>query len=72
MGDSEKRDKNLTHLLFVDDMKLYAISRAKALYLLDIVTTFSRDIGMAFGEDKYGYIYIENGSKKSSRQIYGQ
>ena len=40
MGDSEKQDKNLTHLLFVDDMKLYAISRAKALYLLDIVTTF--------------------------------
>ena len=41
MGDSEKQDKNLTHLLFIDDMKLYANSRAKALYLLDIVTTFS-------------------------------
>ena len=65
MGDSEKRDKNLTHLLFVDDMKLYANSRAKALYLLDIVTTFSRDIGMAFGEDKCGYIYIEKGKRKA-------
>ena len=72
MGDREKREKNSTHLLFVDDMKLYANSRAKALYLLDIVTTFSRDIGMAFGEDKCGYIYIEKGKKKSSRQIYGQ
>ena len=68
MGDSEKRDKNLTHLLFVDDMKLYADSRAKALYLLDIVTTFSRDIGMAFGEDKCGYIYIEKGQRKAVGQ----
>ena len=65
MGPNEKRDKNLTHLLFADDMKLYAISITKAMHLLDIVTTSSRDIGMTFGEDKCGYIYIERGQRKS-------
>ena len=65
MGPSEKRDKNLTHLLFVDDLKSYASSMEKGMYQLDIITTFSRDIGMTFGEDKCGYIYIERGKKKS-------
>ena len=65
MGPNEKRDKNLTHLLFVDDIKLFAVSITNALHQLDIVTTFSRDIGMTFGEDKCGYIYIERGQRKS-------
>ena len=28
---------------------------------LDIVTTFSQDIGMKFGEDKCAYLQIERG-----------
>ena len=41
MGPSEKREKNLTHLPFVNDLKLYTSSMEKEQYQLDIITTFS-------------------------------
>ena len=72
MESSEERDKLLvkvlTHLFFVDDLKLYAPTLNQIKYLLDTVTTFSKDIGMAFGEDKCGYIYVERGKRKSQGQ----
>ena len=58
-------EKILTHLFFVDDLKLYAATLQQRKLQLDIVTTFSHDIGMAFGEDKCGYVCIERGKKKS-------
>ena len=58
-------EKIITDLFFVDDLKLYAATLQQSKLQLDIVTTFSRDIGMTFGEDKCGYICIESGRKKS-------
>ena len=65
IGPEEDRRKSLTHLLFVDDMKTFSSSVNGAKFQLDIITTFSTDIGMKFGEDKCGYIYIERGKRKS-------
>ena len=48
-----------THNFFVDDLKLFAANRATLMKQLDIVTTFSEDIGMKFGEDKCAYLQIE-------------
>ena len=70
MGSSEERDKLLvkvlTHLFFIDDLKLYAPTLNRIKYLSDIVTTFSKDIGMAFGEDNVATSMLkeENGSYK--------
>ena len=50
-----------THNLFVDDLKLFATNRATLMKQLDIVTTFSENIGMKFGEDKCAYLQIERG-----------
>ena len=41
-----------THNVFVDDLKLYATNVNTVMKQLDIVTTFSKDIEMQFGEDK--------------------
>ena len=51
--------------IFVDDLKLLARSLTKAKLLQDIITTFSKDIGMTFGQAKCTYIYIEHGKRKS-------
>ena len=50
-----------THNFFVDDLKLFATNCATFMKQLDIVTTFSEDIGMKFGEDKCAYLQIERG-----------
>ena len=48
----KKTSKQINHALFVDDLKLFAESMNIMKLLLDIITTYSRDIGMKFGEDK--------------------
>ena len=50
-----------THNFFVDDLKLYAQTTNSVKKQLDIITTFSKDIGMTFGEDKCAFIEIRKG-----------
>ena len=50
-----------THNFFVDDLKLYSQDLNSTKKQLDIITTFSRDINMQFGEDKCAYLQIEKG-----------
>ena len=64
----------INHLLFVDDLKLYSRTLDQMKKLSDIITTFTNDIGMIFGEAKCAYICIVRGKKKclgSSIQING-
>jgi hypothetical protein len=42
----------LNHLLYMDDIKLYASKKNHILSLLTITENFSNDIGMSFGIDK--------------------
>ena len=48
----DKRDKNVSHLFFVDDLKLYALSLELMMKILELVATYSKDVGMNFGESK--------------------
>ena len=68
MGSTSNRNTNITHLFFVDDLKLYAPNLQEATKPLDLVTTFSNDIRMKFGESKCTYLKIEKGLIKQSAQ----
>jgi hypothetical protein len=56
-----------THNFFVDDLKLFATNTPTIKKQLDLITTFSRDIGMSFGEDKCAYLQIEKGKLITSQ-----
>ena len=58
----------INHLFFVDDLKLYARSKQMAMLLLDIITTFTNDVGMKFGEAKCAYVYVFRGKRKTLGQ----
>ena len=45
-----EKNSNVTHNFFVDDLKLYANNINTKKRLLDLITTFSKDTGMTFGE----------------------
>ena len=64
VGASKERTVSLSHLVFVDDLKTFASNLINALQQLDIITTFSNDIGMSFGSDKCAYMYIQNGKRE--------
>ena len=68
MGSSSNCRTNITHLFFVDNLKLYAPNLQEATKLRDLVTTFSNNIKMKFGESKCAYLKIEKGLIKQSAQ----
>ena len=61
------RNSNITHNFFVDDLKLCASNINILKKQLDLVTTFSKDIGMTFGEYKCAYQQVENVKLKHQR-----
>ena len=65
----KSRNHTLKHNFFVDDLKLYASSISILKKQLDLVTTFSNDIGMKFGQDKCAYIKIEKGKNTTTTPI---
>ena len=52
----------------MDDLKLCATDIDTGKLLLDIITTFTKDVGMSFGEKKCACICTENGKRKSVGQ----
>ena len=46
----EDQIRIISHLFFVDDLKLFASNLARMEKLLDIVTQFTNDVGMTFRE----------------------
>ena len=62
-------DKSVNHLLFMDDLKLYANSEENLKNLLQIVEDFSNDINMEFGQDKCSKCVIKKGKKVDTENI---
>mgnify|MGYP000904802047 CR=1 FL=1 len=60
---------NVPHLLYMDDIKLYAPNKGKLLQLIQIVRDFLDDIRMKFGLDKCRKLEMDN---KSPRRIEAQ
>ena len=61
VGEPGHRNCNISHLFFVDDLKLYASTMSNMIDMLNLVTTFSTDIGMKFGESKCCYVVVKRG-----------
>lgn len=50
--NSKNNHIRLSHLLYMDDLKLFSSTREKLNHLLDTTAKFSNDIGMQFGIEK--------------------
>ena len=60
---SRRSGKLISHLLFMDDLKVYANNEANLKKLMEVVKRFSKDIGMKFGLDKCSKCSIKKGRK---------
>ena len=52
---------NVTHMLYMDDLKGYCNSRESLQKMCDIIEEFTQDIGMEMGLNKCGVIHIQKG-----------
>ncbi len=59
----------INHLLFMDDLKLYARNKEELDKLLNVVKRFSDDIRMDFGLDKCAMLEMEAGKRVACRGI---
>ena len=64
-----KKEYKLNHLLFMDDLKLYAKSEEQTNTLVRTVYVFSTDIGMEFGIKKCGILTMNRGKILKSEGI---
>jgi hypothetical protein len=51
----------ISHLLYMDDLKIYAATDTQLKHMINIVRKFSEDIGMTFGLDKCKTVHINKG-----------
>ena len=54
----QKNREKINHLLYMDDLKLYAKSEKEHGSLIQTVRVFSKDIGMQFGIEKWSTLVI--------------
>ena len=64
-----KKEYKLNHLLFMDDLKLYAKSEEQTNMLVRTVYVFITDIGMEFGIKKCGILTMKRGKIVKSEGI---
>ena len=69
IGKGKEKNNVILHLLFMDDLKLYASNDNQLKTLLETVKTFSKNIGMAFGLEKCAKMTIIKGKKTSTENI---
>ena len=60
---------SINHLLFMDDLKLYAKDEKQLDSLINIVQIFSLGIGIEFGIEKCGILVMKRGRYKKSEGI---
>jgi hypothetical protein len=70
MGYEERTTKTkISHLLYVDDLKLLGKSEEELQKQIQTVTTFSDDIHMEFGLDKCAKIVFKKGKLVHSQSL---
>ena len=68
-GKNGSRNEDITHLFFVDDLKIFDTNMSSGKTLLDLVTTFPQDIGMKSGQSKCAYLMIESEKQNCTTKI---
>ncbi|CAK1577993.1 unnamed protein product [Parnassius mnemosyne] len=64
-----KGGTKVTHLFYMDDLKLFASSRSHLMELLNITCDFSNSIRMELGTDKCPVLHVERGRVANSECI---
>ena len=59
-----RSQEKVNHLMYMDDIKLFAKNEKELETLIHIVRIYSRDIGMAFGIEKCAMLFMKRGKQQ--------
>lgn len=68
---SDNTQFTLTHLMYMDDIKLYAADKQSLFHLADTTQQFSNDICMQFGVDKCKILSVVKGKVQNNSYTLG-
>ena len=58
-----RSQEKINHLMYMDDIKLFAKNEKELETLIHAVRIYSRDIGMEFGIEKYAMLVMKSGKR---------
>ena len=58
-----RSQEKVNHLMYMDDIKLFAKNEKELEFLIHIVRIYSQDIGMEFGIEKYALLAMKSGKR---------
>ena len=64
-----KSQERINHLMYKDDIKLFAQNEKEWETLIQTFRIYSQDIGMEFGIDKYAMLVIKSGKRHITEGI---
>ena len=64
---SRKKENN--HRTYMDDIKLFAKNKKESETLIHAVSTYSEDMGIEFGIEKYDMLIMKSGKKQMTEGI---
>ena len=64
-----KNGEKINHLLYIDDLKLYAKNEKELDSLVQTVRVFSKDIGMDFGIEKCSMLIMKRGKRPNQMEL---
>nr|CAI5831945.1 unnamed protein product [Callosobruchus analis] len=67
-GTPSHRRHKVTHLFYMDDLKLYASGQRDLQHALRVVQEYSHAIGMEFGTDKCAMVHLKKGRCEDSEE----
>ena len=69
-GGFKINNSTITHLFYMDDLKLYAKNDKVLFEMITATHQFSEDIGMQFGIEKCAKVTLKKGKQTKSEHIY--
>jgi hypothetical protein len=68
MKENQNTQYTISHMLYMDDLKLYASNESQLKHLINITNKFSQDTGMTFGLNKCRTLHIKSGKISDPEQ----
>ena len=63
-----KSQEKINHLMYMDDMKLFAQNKGELETLIQTVRIYSQDTGMEFGIEKCAMIIMKSGKRQNNKE----
>ena len=68
-GYKLSKSQKISHLIYIDDVKLFAKNEKELETLIEVVRIYSQDIGIEFGIEKCATLIMKSGKRNMTEEM---